>query len=104
AGRPQITFRQKGLTARIITALGLDSSLSMRFSTPAEVGPLPKDIHGVMASGNVNYPAVIGMLLYLCGHSCPDIAFAVHQVAVDIQAYPPTCFGLHWQLSQGYQG
>ncbi|KAL7474238.1 hypothetical protein ACHAW6_000223 [Cyclotella cf. meneghiniana] len=67
--------------ARIITSLGLDSSLSMRLSTPAEVGTLPKDVHGVPASANINYPAVVGMLLYLCRHSRPDIAFAIHQVA-----------------------
>ncbi|KAL7475630.1 hypothetical protein ACHAW6_001543 [Cyclotella cf. meneghiniana] len=53
----------------------------MRLSTPAEVGPLPKDVHGVPASGNINYPTVVGMLLYVCGHSRPDIAFVVHQVA-----------------------
>ncbi|KAL7475644.1 hypothetical protein ACHAW6_001552, partial [Cyclotella cf. meneghiniana] len=61
--------------------MGLDSRLLTRLSTPAEVGPLPKDIHGVPTSGNINYPAVIGMLLYLCGHSRPEIAFAIHQVA-----------------------
>ncbi|KAL7477337.1 hypothetical protein ACHAW6_003142 [Cyclotella cf. meneghiniana] len=80
AGCPQITFRQKGLTAHIITALGLDSSLSTTLSTPAEAGPLPKDVHGDLASGNITYPMVVGMMLYLCSHSCPDIAFAVHQV------------------------
>ncbi|KAL7477781.1 hypothetical protein ACHAW6_003578, partial [Cyclotella cf. meneghiniana] len=81
AGCPHITFRQKGLTACIITALALDSSLSMRLSTPDEVGPLPKDVYGVLASGNIDYPAVVGMLLYLSSHSCSDIAFAVQQVA-----------------------
>jgi hypothetical protein len=80
-GKQQIIFRQKGLTSRIITALGLDSSLSTRLSTPAEVGPLPKDVNGTPAAGNFNYSAVVGMLLYLSGHSRPDIAFAVHQVA-----------------------
>jgi hypothetical protein len=80
-GKPQIIFRQKGLTARVIKALGLDSSLSTRLSTPAEIGPLPKDVDGAPAAGNINYPAVVGMLLYLSGHSRPDIAFAVHQVA-----------------------
>ena len=80
-GKQQIIFRQKGLTSRIITALGLDSSLSTRLSTPAEVGPLPKDVNGTPAAGNFNYAAVVGMLLYLSGHSRPDIAFAVHQVA-----------------------
>ncbi|KAL7475490.1 hypothetical protein ACHAW6_001400 [Cyclotella cf. meneghiniana] len=35
----------------------------------------------VPASGNINYPAVVGILLYLFSHSYPDIAFTVHQVA-----------------------
>ncbi|KAL7478951.1 hypothetical protein ACHAW6_004704 [Cyclotella cf. meneghiniana] len=33
---------------------------------------------------------VVGMLLYLCGHSCPDIAFTIHQVAR--YTFKPT----HW--------
>ncbi|KAL7486076.1 hypothetical protein ACHAW6_011675 [Cyclotella cf. meneghiniana] len=61
----------------------------MRLSTPAEVGPLPKDVHGVPASGNNNYPAVVGMLLYLSSHSCPNVAFAIHQVAQ--YTFKPTC-------------
>jgi hypothetical protein len=81
SGQPQITLLQKGLTKRIITALGLDSSLSTSISTPAEAAPLPKDTNGEPASGNINYAATVGMLLYLSGHSRPDIAFAVHQVA-----------------------
>ena len=32
------------------------------------------------ASGSINYPSVVGMLLYL-GHSRPDISFATHQCA-----------------------
>ena len=43
--------------------------------------PLPKDADGNPASGSFNYTAVVGMLLYLSGHSRPDIAFAVHQYA-----------------------
>jgi hypothetical protein len=81
SGKPQITLKQTGLISRIITAMGLDGSLSTRLSTPAEVGALPKDVNGEPAVGNVNYAAVVGMLLYLSGHSRPDIAFAVHQVA-----------------------
>ncbi|KAL7477635.1 hypothetical protein ACHAW6_003435 [Cyclotella cf. meneghiniana] len=52
--------------------------------------------NGVPASGNMNYPAVVSMLLYLCSKSCPDIAFAVHQVA----RYPfkPTC---HYEFALG---
>ncbi|KAL7489752.1 hypothetical protein ACHAW6_015446, partial [Cyclotella cf. meneghiniana] len=80
-GHPQITFQQKGLSAHIITALGLDSNLSTRLSTPTEVGTLLKDVKGVSVSGHVNFPMVVGMLLYLYGHPHPNIAFSVHQVA-----------------------
>ena len=80
-GQVKLTFLQTGLTKRIIEALGLDSKMTTKHSTPAETSPLPKDADGEPAVGNINYPAVVGMLLYLSGHSRPDIAFAVSQVA-----------------------
>eukprot|EP00956_Cyclotella_meneghiniana_P011824 scaffold16629_cov44-Cyclotella_meneghiniana.AAC.1 len=77
-----ISLTQEGLTKRIITALGLDSSYSRSTETPAEVGPLPKDANGTPADPLYNYASIVGMLLYLSGHiSRPDIAFAVHQCA-----------------------
>jgi hypothetical protein len=76
-----ITLLQTGLIKRIISAVGLCSSNSTAISTPAEASPLPKDSEGAPASGSFNYAAAVGMLLYLCGHSRPDIAFAVHQCA-----------------------
>ena len=76
-----ITLTQSGLSKRIIEALGLCGSNSVSCSTPAETAALPKDADGTMASGAINYPSVVGMLLYLSGHSRPDIAFAVHQCA-----------------------
>lgn len=78
---PRITLTQEGLAKRIVEALGLCSSFSTAISTPAEASPLPKDASGDPASGSFNYAAVIGMMLYLSGHSRPDIAFAVHQCA-----------------------
>jgi hypothetical protein len=78
---PQITLTQSGLTKRIVEALGLCSTMSTKIDTPAEASPLSKDANGPAAQGLFNYPAVIGMLLYLSGHSRPDIAFAVHQCA-----------------------
>ncbi|KAL7479000.1 hypothetical protein ACHAW6_004750 [Cyclotella cf. meneghiniana] len=63
-------------------ALGLCSSFSSAATTPAETSPLPKDSLGVPATGKFNYAAVVGMLLFLCGLTCPDIAFAVNHALV----------------------
>mmetsp|Transcript_30431 Transcript_30431/g.69423 ORF Transcript_30431/g.69423 Transcript_30431/m.69423 type:complete len:1695 (-) Transcript_30431:406-5490(-) len=75
------TLTQVGLTKRIIEALGLDPDMSRRVAVPAESKALGRDLDGEPAHGNFNYASVVGMLLYLCGHSRPDIAFAVHQCA-----------------------
>jgi hypothetical protein len=80
-GKAQIKLTQTGLTKRIVEALGLCTQYSTKISTPAEASPLPKDVDGAPPSGQFNYATVVGMLLYLCGHSRPDIAFAVHQCA-----------------------
>ena len=77
----KIRLTQEGLAKRVIEALGLCNNYSTKISTPAEASPLPKDADGDPPSGTFNYGSVVGMLLYLCGHSRPDIAFAVHQCA-----------------------
>jgi hypothetical protein len=76
-----LTLTQTGLIDRVISALGLHASYSSKKDTPAETSPLPKDSAGEPADPTFNYPSIIGMLLYLSGHSRPDIAFAVHQCA-----------------------
>jgi hypothetical protein len=58
-----ITLQQKGLTQRIIEALGLDSKYSTPVNTPADVAALGRDQNGKEASGTINYPSIIGMLL-----------------------------------------
>ena len=45
--------------------------------TPAEGKPLAKHVDGEPASGDFNYSSVVGMLLYLAGHTCPDITYAI---------------------------
>ena len=81
SGVQKVKLTQTGLTKRIVEALGLCNNYSTKIGTPAEVGPLPKDADGDPPSGHFNYGSVVGMLLYLSGHSRPDIAFAVHQCA-----------------------
>jgi hypothetical protein len=83
-----ITLLQRGLAKRIVEALGLCSQNTTAINTPAEASPLPKDVDGEPASGTFNYAAVVGIMLYLSGHSRPDIAFAVHQC--DRYTFKPT--------------
>jgi hypothetical protein len=76
----KITLVQEGLTKRIIDALGLNSKYFTSVKTPAESSALGKDVDGKDASGSINYPSVVGMLLYL-EHSHLDISFVTHQCA-----------------------
>jgi hypothetical protein len=66
--RNQITLKQEGLTKSIIEALGLDSKYSTPVDTPTKSGALGRDADGIEASGSINHPSIVGMLLYL-GHS-----------------------------------
>ena len=74
-----IELTQTGLIQRCIDALKIDHLHSKR--TPASMTVLGKDPNGEPPDGTFNYASVIGMLLYLSGHSRPDIALAVAQCA-----------------------
>ena len=72
-------LKQEGLINRIVEALGLQDS-AVKY-TPAEGTPLVRDTDGEPFPQTFNYASVIGMLLYLAGHSRPDIAYAVNMAA-----------------------
>jgi len=69
---------QTGLIDRVIEALGLDDGYARVKHTPAEIKPLVKDADGAPAVEGFSYASVVGMLLYLSGHTRPDIAYAVN--------------------------
>ena len=77
----QIEMKQTGLIDRIIEALGLDDGSVKRKWTPTELKPLVRGEDREEAHGDYSYISVVGMLLYLSGHSCPDIAYAVNSAA-----------------------
>ena len=72
---------QEGLIKRIIEALGLDMDQTNAKGTPAERKPLVKDKNGKPQQDTFNYASVVRMLLYLSGHTRPDLAYSVSQVA-----------------------
>jgi hypothetical protein len=76
-----IHMTQEGLTKRIIEALGLDMDQTNAKETPAERKPLVKDENGKPQQDSFNYASVVGMLLYLSGHTRPDLAYSSSQVA-----------------------
>jgi hypothetical protein len=76
-----LEMKQEGLILRIIEAMGLDVGIVNSKWTPAEAAPLVKDSEGAPATGAFSYSSVVGMLLYLAGHTRPDIAYAVNCAA-----------------------
>ena len=76
----KLELTQKGLTDRIINALGLEST-SNAVATPVEKRALGADIDGPLSQEAYNYASVIEMLVYLSNRTRPDVSFAVHQCA-----------------------
>jgi hypothetical protein len=73
-----LEMKQTGLIKRVIEALGLDDGYAKGKHTQAESKPLVKDADGEGIRGGFSYSSIIGMLLYLSGHTQPNIAYAVN--------------------------
>ena len=74
-------MKETGLIQRVIKAVGLEDGMVKGKFTPSDQRPLVKDDDGKPPSGMFSYSRVVGMLLYLSGHTCPDISFAVNSCA-----------------------
>ena len=76
-----MVITREGHIDRIVEAMGLDVDHSTTKSTPCLKAPLIKDMDGDPCSKSFAYASIVGMLLYLSGHSRPDISYSVSQVA-----------------------
>ena len=70
-------MRQGGLIDKVISQMRLDDGASKVKWTPAKAKPLVKDEDVLDTSGQFSYSSVVGMMLYLAGHTCPDITYVV---------------------------
>ena len=77
----QIMMTQEGLIDRITDALGLTKDQSSGKSTPCMKKPLTKDEKGDPPHESYSYASIVGMLLYLAGHTRPDISYSVNCAA-----------------------
>ena len=64
-----IKLKQVDLIGQLLEALGLDTKLATDNWTPAERDLLVKDEDGEGPQGSFSYSSVVGLLLYLSGHS-----------------------------------
>jgi hypothetical protein len=78
-----LEMKQTGLIERVIEALSLDDGYAKGKQTPANTKPLVKDADEKAAHGGSSYSSVVGMLLYLSGHTCPNVAYTVNNALRD---------------------
>ena len=60
----------------------MDDGMAKGKATPVEANSLVKDKDGPEASGTFSYSSFVRMMLYLIGHSSPDIAYAMNFCAL----------------------
>ena len=73
--RGLLETKQTGLIQHVIEAVGLGDGMVKGNFTPSKQRPLVKDADGKPPSGMFRYSSVVGMIIYLSGHTITDIAF-----------------------------
>ena len=73
--------KQPILINLLISFVGIEDGMTKGKYTPAGSVPLVKNEDGVHASGSFNYSSIIGILIYLSGHTRPYIFFVFQCVA-----------------------
>jgi hypothetical protein len=76
-----INMTQEGLIKQVIEALGLDMDQTSAKGTLADQKPLVKDKKGKPQQDTFNYASIVGMSLYLSGHTRPDLAYSISHFA-----------------------
>ena len=71
-------MKQTGHIQRIIEAVALDDCMPKGKFTPSDDKPLVKDENSEPASRMFSYGSVVGMLLYISGHTRPDVSLAIN--------------------------
>jgi len=66
-----VELTQSSLIDRVVTALGLDDANHKLSAAPKK--PLGRDLAGSPFSQDFNYASVVGMMMYLCNNSRPDM-------------------------------
>ena len=75
----EIELKQSGLINKVLATCGMTTCNTK--ATPCNQEPLGTDPSGDPVSGKFDYASAVGMLMYLCSNTRPDIQYAVHQCA-----------------------
>lgn len=73
-----VILKQDGLKKRIVEALKIEDLPDEPIPATSCLG---KDLDGEPPNCDFNYASVVGMCFYLYSHSCPEIGFAISQLA-----------------------
>ena len=74
-----IEMKHQGLIDKVLLTCGMKNCNTK--ATPCNSDPLGTDVNGVPVTGKFEYASAVGMLMYLCSNTRPDIQYAVHQCA-----------------------